>query len=66
VGPDTVPSVHLVSRNRRDEQQTIIYSNTLVTEHQKIQLLKAEEIASMLGVRSKPFTQWRAVENWRK
>jgi DNA binding domain, excisionase family len=46
-----VPLIHLVSRNRRDEQQTIIYSNTVVNEQQKIQLLKAEEIASMLGLK---------------
>ena len=44
-------SVHLVCRNQRDEQQTILYSTTVIEEQQKTHLLKAEEIAAMLGLK---------------
>jgi excisionase family DNA binding protein len=39
----------LISRNCRDEQQTMIYSTTVVKD--QTQLLKAEEIAAMLGLK---------------
>ena len=46
-----MPSIHFVCRNRRDEQQIILYSTTVIEGQQKTQLLKAEEIASMLGLK---------------
>jgi excisionase family DNA binding protein len=39
-----------VSRNRRDEQQTLLYGSTVLYQ-QKDQLLKAEEIAERLGLK---------------
>ena len=41
----------IVSRNRRDRKQILLYSTTVIHEQQKTQLLKAEEIAAMLGLK---------------
>lgn len=41
----------IVSRNRRDEQQILLYSSTVIQEQKETHLLKAEQIAAMLGLK---------------
>ena len=40
-----------LSRNRGDEQQTILYSSTVIQQQKETHLLKAEQIATMLGLK---------------
>jgi hypothetical protein len=44
----------------------VLYSSIVIEEQQKTQVLKAEEIAAMLGLKVQTVYRWPAVVSWTK